>query len=152
MSNVNIAIVIGRTGRDPECRYLPSGDPVVNFSLATSEKWTDKSGVKQERTEWHNVVAFGPQAKFVRDYVGKGDLLYVEGSLQTDTYKDRDGNERKTTKIKARKVNSLTPKGSRSEAPREDHEPVLDVDQDDVPFAWLLPVMLPLLSLSAVFA
>ncbi len=129
MSNVNLVVLLGRTGRDPETRFLPSGDPVVSFSLATSEKWNDKSGNKQERTEWHNVVAFGPQAKFVRDFVGKGDLLYVEGSLQTDTFKDRDGNERKVTKIKARKVNSLTPKGARSEG--EPREPGQDSPDED---------------------
>jgi single-strand DNA-binding protein len=135
MSNVNLVILIGRSGKEPEIRYSTAGEPIANLSLATSERWNDKSGVKQERTEWHNLVVFGKPAQFVRDFVHKGDLLYVEGSLFTETWTDKDQKERKSTKIKARKVTSLAKSGGRPEdpRPREDHEPA-EIDPDETPF------------------
>jgi single-strand DNA-binding protein len=98
--SVNKVILIGNLGRDPEMRYTQSGDPIANFSLATSEKWTDKSGQRQERTEWHRVEVFGKQAQVVRDYCSKGRQLYVEGSIRYDEWTDKEGNKRNTTKIR----------------------------------------------------
>jgi len=98
--SVNKVILIGNLGRDPEMRYTQSGDPIANFSLATSEKWTDKSGQKQERTEWHRVEVFGKQAQIVRDYCSKGRQIYIEGSIKYDEWTDKEGNKRNTTKIR----------------------------------------------------
>jgi single-strand DNA-binding protein len=99
--SVNKVILIGNLGRDPEMRRLNNGDPVVNFSVATSETWRDKaSGERKERTEWHNVVIFNENlAKVAEQYLKKGSKVYLEGQLQTRKYQDRDGNERSTTEI-----------------------------------------------------
>jgi single-strand DNA-binding protein len=106
MASVNKVILIGNVGRDPEIRYFESGDAVANFPLATSEKWTSKSGEKQERTEWHKVEVFGKTAEVVRDYVLKGKPLYVEGSIRTEKWTDKDGNDRYTTKVRVQGPNS----------------------------------------------
>jgi len=98
--SVNKVILIGNLGRDPEMRYTQSGEPIANFSLATTEKWTDKSGQRQERTEWHRVEVFGKQAQVVRDYCSKGRQIYIEGSIKYDEWTDKEGNKRNTTKIR----------------------------------------------------
>ena len=100
MSSVNKVILIGNLGRDPEIRYTQAGEPIANFSMATSEKWTDKSGQKQERTEWHRVEVFGKQAQVVRDYLTKGRPVYVEGSIRYEEWTDKDGNKRTGTRIR----------------------------------------------------
>lgn len=100
MSSVNRVILIGNLGRDPEIRYTQSGEPIANFSLATTEKWTGKDGEKQERTEWHRVEVFGKTAQVVRDYCVKGKQVYLEGQITYDEWVDKDGNKRNTTKIK----------------------------------------------------
>ena len=103
MAGVNKAIVLGRLGADPELRNLPSGDSVVNFSLATSESYTDKSsGQKVEKTEWHRISFFGRAAEVIHEYCRKGSQIYVEGQLQTRKWQDKDGNDRYTTEIKGR--------------------------------------------------
>ena len=119
---VNKAILVGNVGRDPEIRYLQNGDPVANFSIATSERWTDKSGEKQERTEWHRVDVFGKTAEVVRDYVSKGKQLYIEGTVRYEEWTDRDGNKRTSTKIRVSGPNSrLVLLGGRGGGgPRED--------------------------------
>src|SRR5262245_22347840 len=99
MASVNRVILIGNLGRDPEIRYTQGGEPIANFSLATNEAWTDRSGNKQERTEWHRVEVFGKAAQVVRDYLSKGRQVYVEGSIRYDEWTDKDGNKRNTTKI-----------------------------------------------------
>ncbi|HUD71366.1 MAG TPA: single-stranded DNA-binding protein [Dongiaceae bacterium] len=101
MGSVNKVILVGNLGRDPEVRYTQGGSPVANFTLATNEAWTDKAGAKQEKTEWHRVVAWGKMAEIARDHLGKGKQVYIEGSLQTRQWEDRDGNKRSTTEIKA---------------------------------------------------
>jgi len=106
MSSVNKVILIGNLGRDPEIRYTQAGEPIANFSLATSERWTDKAGQKQERTEWHRVEVFGKQAQVVRDYLTKGRSVYLEGSIRYDEWTDKDGNKRNTTKIRVSGPNS----------------------------------------------
>jgi len=100
MSSVNKVILIGNVGQDPEIRYLPLGEAVANLSLATSESWKDKSGVKQERTEWHKVCVFGKLAEIVGEYVKAGKKIYIEGKLQTRKWKDKDGADRYSTEIK----------------------------------------------------
>ncbi|MFP4597838.1 MAG: single-stranded DNA-binding protein [Persicimonas sp.] len=106
--SVNKAIIIGNLGSDPEVRYTQSGTAVANLSIATNERWTDKSGQKQERTEWHRVVVFGKTAENCQKYLSKGRQVYVEGRLQTDEWEDRDGNKRKTTEIVANNVTFLS--------------------------------------------
>ena len=91
MASVNKVILIGNVGKDPEIRYMQSGEPIANFSLATNEVWNDKSGQRQERTEWHRVEVFGKTAQVVRDYVTKGKPIYIEGSIRYDEWTDKDG-------------------------------------------------------------
>ncbi len=98
---MNEVTLIGFVGRDVEVRYQQTGEPIANFSFATSESWKDKtSGERQERTEWHRVEVFGPAAKFCRDYVAKGTKLLVRGAIHYDEWTDKDGNKRNTTKIR----------------------------------------------------
>jgi single-strand DNA-binding protein len=145
MASVNKVILVGNVGRDPEIRYTQSGEPIANFSLATSETWNDKSGQKQERTEWHRVEVFGKTAQVVRDYVTKGRPLYIEGSIAYQEYTDKDGIKRNTTKIKVSGFNSkLVLLGSRggdsgggARPAASANEPAGDDFQaadDDVPF------------------
>ena len=116
MASVNRVILIGNLGRDPEIRYTQSGEPIANFSLATNEAWTDRSGQKQERTEWHRVEVFGKAAQVVRDYLTKGRPVYLEGSIRYDEWTDKDGNKRNTTKIHVGGPNSkVVLLGSRGE-------------------------------------
>ena len=99
--SVNKVILIGNLGRDPEVRRMNSGDPVVSFSVATSDTWRDKAtGERKERTEWHNVVIFNENlGKIAEQYCKKGSKIYLEGQLQTREFTDRDGNQRKTTEV-----------------------------------------------------
>ena len=116
MASVNKVILIGNVGRDPEIRYMQSGEPIANFSLATSERWTGKDGQKQERTEWHRVEVFGKTAQVVRDYVTKGKPIYIEGSIRYEEWTDKDGNKRNTTRIRVSGPGSrLVLLGSRGE-------------------------------------
>jgi len=101
--SVNKVILVGRLGRDPELKYTASGVPFCRFSMATDDTWNDKnSGERQERTEWHNIVAWDRLAEICNQYLTKGRLVYIEGSLQTREWDDQDGNKRKTTEIRAR--------------------------------------------------
>lgn len=99
MSDLNQCQFIGRLGKDPEIRYAPSGDAVANFSVASSQKWKDKNGEKQEKTEWVRLVAFGKLAEIVGEYLKKGAQVYVSGRMQTRKYTDKDGVERYTTEV-----------------------------------------------------
>jgi len=109
MPSLNKVMLIGNLGRDPEIRYTEgSGDSVCNFSVATTDKWTNKNGDAQERTEWHDCVVFGKTADLMMEYTKAGTLLYVEGALQTRSWEDRETGEKKyKTEIKAFKVNWL---------------------------------------------
>jgi single-strand DNA-binding protein len=107
MASVNKVILIGNLGRDPETRYTTDGSAVTNLNLATSETWKDKSGEKQERTEWHRVVLFGRQAEVAGEYLKKGRSVYIEGRLQTRKYTDKDGVEKYSTEIVADRMQLL---------------------------------------------
>jgi single-strand DNA-binding protein len=108
MAGINKVILIGRLGSDPEVRYTPSGVAVANFSIATSEEWTDKdSGEKKERTEWHRIVAWRRLGEICGEYLSKGRQVYVEGRLQTRSWDDRDGNNKYTTEIVASDIQFL---------------------------------------------
>lgn len=99
--SVNKVILLGRLGQDPEMKYTPTGAAVCSFSLATSEFWTDKSGQKQTKTEWHRIVAWGKTAELCSKYLGKGREVYLEGRLQTRSWDGKDGQKRYTTEINA---------------------------------------------------
>ncbi|MDH5483797.1 MAG: single-stranded DNA-binding protein [Gammaproteobacteria bacterium] len=109
---INKVIIVGNCGKDPETRYMPSGGAVTSLVVATSEQWTDKqTNQKQERTEWHNVTFFGRLAEIAAEYLRKGSQVYIEGSLRTEKWQDKNGNDRYTTKIIASEMQML---GSRS--------------------------------------
>jgi len=110
--SVNKVILVGRLGRDPELKYTASGTPFCRFSIATDDVWNDKcSGERQERTEWHNIVAWDRLAEICNQYLTKGKLVYIEGSLQTREWDDQEGNKRKTTEIRARDMVMLSGAG-----------------------------------------
>ncbi len=111
MASVNRVILIGNLGKDPEVRYMPSGDAVANLSLATTEKWKDKTGEAQELTEWHRVAFFGRQAEVCGEYLRKGASVYVEGRLQTRKYTDKEGVERFITEIRGDRMQMLGGRG-----------------------------------------
>lgn len=104
---INKVILIGRLGNDPDVRYTASGGAVTTVSLATSEKWTDKQGQPQSRTEWHRVVFFGKLAEVAGQYLKKGSQIYVEGSIRTSKYTDKNGIERYSTDINANEMQML---------------------------------------------
>ena len=102
MASVNKVILIGNLGADPESRYMPSGDAICNIRVATTEKWKDKqTGEPKELTEWHRVAFFGKLAEIAGQYLKKGSSVYIEGSLRTRKWQDKDGNDRSTTEIRA---------------------------------------------------
>jgi single-strand DNA-binding protein len=107
MASVNKVILIGNLGRDPETRYTTGGDAVTTLNIATSEQWKDKSGEKQERTEWHRVVLFARLAEIAGEYLKKGRSVYIEGRLQTRKYTDKDGVEKYSTEIVADRMQLL---------------------------------------------
>ena len=115
MASVNKVILIGNLGKDPETRYLPSGDAVTNISVATTEKWKDKNGEQQEHTEWHRVAFFGRLAEIAGEYLKKGSPVYVEGRLQTRKWQDKEGQERYTTEIRADRMQLLGGRGGGAE-------------------------------------
>jgi single-strand DNA-binding protein len=141
MASANKVILLGNLGADPELRYTPAGRAVANFRMATNERWTDKEGEKQERTEWHRVVAWGPTGEAVGEYLKKGRPVYVEGRLQTREWEDKEGIKRYTTEIIAQSVQFLGRNGSgvphtadtEDQAPPNDEEPI-SIPEDDIPF------------------
>ena len=108
---VNKAILIGNLGRDPEMRYTQNGTAVANFTLATTDSWTGKDGNKEERTEWHNIVAWARLAEICSQYLTKGRHVYIEGRIQTRKWEDRDGNTRYTTEVVAQNMQMLGGRG-----------------------------------------
>ncbi|MBY0267197.1 MAG: single-stranded DNA-binding protein [Burkholderiales bacterium] len=115
MASVNKVILVGNLGRDPEVRYMPSGDAMANLNLATTDSWKDKkSGDKQEKTEWHRVVMFGKTAEIAGEYLKKGSQVYIEGRLQTRKWTDKEGQERYTTEIVADRMQMLGSRGGGS--------------------------------------
>lgn len=141
MASLNKVMLIGNLGKDPEVRYTPSGQAVASFNLATSEKFKNKSGEWEERTEWHRVTLWARLAEIAGEYLSKGKTVYIEGRLQTRKWQDNSGNERYTTEIVGEKMQMLSPKGERrgSDGPSEtsgggggyEEPPFQD---DDIPF------------------
>lgn len=112
---VNKVILVGRLGRDPELRYASSGMPIANLRIATDESYVDRDGNKVDKTEWHTVVVFQRAAENCANFLGKGSLVYVEGSLQTRKWQDQQGQDRYSTEVKAQRVQFLDRKGARGE-------------------------------------
>jgi single-strand DNA-binding protein len=140
MASLNKVILIGNLGRDPELRYTTGGTPVANFTMATTDRWKDKaSGERKERTEWHRIVVWAKQAEIVGEYLHKGKQVYIEGSLRTREWEDRDGNKRYTTEVVAQQVLMLgkaadRPAGAVVEGGQAVAEPEAVFDDDDIPF------------------
>lgn len=114
MGSVNKVILVGNLGRDAELRYTPGGAAVATLNMATTDVWNDKSGQRQEKTEWHRIKIWGKTAETVSEYLVKGRQVYVEGRLQTDQWNDRDGNKRYTTEVRADRVVLLGGRGAES--------------------------------------
>lgn len=122
--SVNHVILVGRLGRDPESRFTGGGTQVANFSIATEESYKDRNGDKQKKTEWHRLIAWGKLAEIVQKYLTKGSLIYIEGTLATRKWKDKENIERYTTEITVRQLRMLgggTRRSDDSDASAEDH-------------------------------
>lgn len=147
---LNKVILIGRLGRDPEVRYMPNGEAVCNFSVATSEAWNDRNGQRQERTEWHNITMYRRLAEIAGQYLKKGSQVYLEGKIQSRKYTDKNGIERTAYDIIVNEMkmlggngndgqqaqqaqNGTPPAPPTRQAPAAPSSPVDDVD-DDIPF------------------
>lgn len=107
MASLNQVQIIGNLGKDPEMRYLPNGNAVTSFSVATTESWKDKDGNKQEKVEWHNVKMFGKLAEVAGEYLKKGGQVFIQGRLETDKWTDKEGKDRYTTQIVASDMKML---------------------------------------------
>ena len=137
---INKVILVGHLGADPETRYMPSGSAVTNLRVATSDSWKDKqTGEQQDRTEWHRVAMFGRLAEIAAEYLRKGSQVYLEGSLRTRKWQDKDGHDRYSTEIVANEMQMLggraeasAPARSAPEAGAESAPP--DAFDDDIPF------------------
>ncbi len=136
---VNKVILIGRLGKDPEVRSTPSGTTVTRFSLATDERFTDRNGEKQDRTEWHNIVAWGKLGEICGQYLKKGKLVYIEGRIRTDSWDDKETGQKKyKTEIRADNMKMLERKGDDEGGVRKTTgatagAPQAD-DEEEVPF------------------
>ncbi|MDK9701904.1 MAG: single-stranded DNA-binding protein [Sulfuritalea sp.] len=117
MASVNKVIIVGNLGADPEMRYLPSGEAVANLRVATTDSWKDKDGNKQEATEWHRVSFFGRQAEVCGQYLKKGSQIYIEGSIRTRKWQDKEGQDRYTTEIRGDRMQMLGGRQGMSDAP-----------------------------------
>ena len=135
--SLNKVILIGNLGKDPELRYTNSGVPVGTFSLATNEQWKDSEGNVQERTEWHNIVAWQKLAEICAEYLKKGSKVYIEGRLQTKSWEDKNtGQKRYSTEIVANDMIMLDPKGAGNARPPDSvpAEKEKTAEKDDLPF------------------
>lgn len=117
MASVNKVILVGNLGADPEMRYLPSGEAVANIRIATTDTWKDKDGNKQESTEWHRISFFGRQAEVCGQYLKKGSQIYVEGSIRTRKWQDKEGQDRYSTEIKGDRMQMLGGRQGMGDAP-----------------------------------
>lgn len=136
---VNKVILIGRLGADPELKYMPSGDPVANFNLATNESYRDKDGNTQEKTEWHRIVAFKRLAEICGEYLKKGSLVYIEGRIQSRSWEDKNGVKRYTTEIITYTMQMLGKKaeideGTKDQPPQDTNSQKLESEDEDLPF------------------
>jgi single-strand DNA-binding protein len=136
MASVNKAILIGSLGRDPEVRFMPNGEAVCNFSIATSENWKDKQGQKQEKTEWHNIVMYRNLAEIAGEYLKKGSPVYLEGRIQTRKWQDKEGNDRYSTEIIADSMQML---GNKKDGDSVSQQPKTSKTDDPMDFESDIP-------------
>lgn len=146
MASVNKVILVGNLGKDPEVRYMPNGDAVCNFSIATTDSWKDKAGAKQERTEWHNIVMYRKLAEIAGEYLKQGSPVYLEGRLQTRKWQTKEGQDRYSTEVIADHMQMLGTRGASAgggeslDAQSQDNKPSeqkpsgFDNFEDDIPF------------------
>ena len=149
MASLNKVLLIGSLGRDPEVRFMPNGEAVCNFSIATSENWKDKAGQKHDKTEWHNIVMYRKLAEIAGEYLKKGAPVYLEGKLQTRKWQTKEGQERYTTEIICDQMQMLGSKAQNNSGddsqyqPKQNNAPQSDKTQskdafddfeDDIPF------------------
>ena len=144
MASVNKVILVGNLGKDPDLRFMPNGEAVCNFSIATTENWKDKNGQKHEKTEWHNIVIYRKLADIAGEYLKKGRPVYIEGRLKTRKWQDKDGNDRYTTEIVADSMQMLGSKDNNDNGgyqqlkaqPKEAYpdDGGFEVMEDDIPF------------------
>ncbi|MDA0670346.1 MAG: single-stranded DNA-binding protein [Proteobacteria bacterium] len=128
MPSVNKVILVGNLGKDPEVRFMPNGDAVCNFSIATTDSWKDKAGERQEKTEWHNIVIYRRLAEIAGEYLKKGRPVYIEGRLQTRKWQTKEGQDRYTTEIIADSMQML---GGRDSAAPQENSGVEEKPKDD---------------------
>ena len=133
MAGVNKVILVGHLGRDPELRYTQNGQAVANFSLATSESYAKRDGEREDRTEWHRIVAWGRLAEICAEYLSKGRQVYIEGRIQTREWEDREGEKRRTTEIVAREMQMLGRRGETSETSDEPKSAASSTGDSDTP-------------------
>ena len=140
-SSVNKVILVGHIGNKPEGRYTPSGTSTASFSLATNESWIDSENEKQERTEWHNIIAWNKLADFATEYLQKGQLIYIEGRMQTRTYKDKEDIQRRVTEIVSTAITPLEWKttdkkenGSANTVDKKNPKVEEPIEEEDLPF------------------
>ena len=137
MASVNKVTIIGNLGKDPELKFMPNGDAVCNFSVATTDTWKDKAGEKQERTEWHNIVMYRKVAEIAGEYLKQGSSVYLEGRLQTRKWQTKEGQDRYTTEVVADSMQML---GKKYEGEQTISKPVskkdmpIDDIESDLPF------------------
>ena len=156
MPSVNKVILLGNLGSDPEVRFMPNGEAVCNFSIATTESWKDKAGEKKEKTDWHNIVMYRKLAEIAGEYLKKGRPVYIEGRIQTRKWQTKEGQDRYTTEIIAanmqmlggkdsgsairnndQEFNQTNPNKEKSESPTSGSTPAassFDEFEDDIPF------------------
>ena len=145
MAGVNKVILVGNLGRDPEVRYTKNGQAVTTFSLATTERWTNRDGQREDKTEWHRIVAWGKLGEICGEYLSKGKQVYIEGRLQTREWEDSDGNKRQTTEIVANNMTMLGQGQDRKSVEASDPSAAPaqaggssggydDLEDDDIPF------------------
>lgn len=132
--SINKAILVGHLGKDPELRYTPTGTPVCTFSLATSERYKDREGQQQEKTEWHNIVAWRGLAEICGKYLTKGKQIYLEGKITSRSYDDRDGVKRYITEIIADQMQMLGGKTTEKTTQAPPEEPPVFSEDDEIPF------------------
>ncbi|PXY98402.1 single-stranded DNA-binding protein [Snodgrassella alvi] len=131
--SVNKVILIGRLGRDPETRYMPNGDAITNFSLATDEQWRDRNGERQTRTEWHNVSLYGKLGEIANQYLRKGSQVFVEGKIQSRKYTDKDGIERMAYNIIGNEMKMLGNRNDGSDSGNNNAAPLTSSNPPPAP-------------------
>lgn len=134
MASVNKVILIGNLGKDPEVRQMPNGESVASVTLATTESWKDKGGVKQEKTEWHNLVFYRRLAEIVGEYLKKGSQIYIEGKLQTRKWQTKEGHDRYTTDVVVNEMQMLGSRRVGQTSQPTSKSSVSNADDFDIPF------------------